>query len=299
MPVDEILKGKYSRNLFTYRLSCIVSRVIYLERNKSFSFFFSLSLVLSIPISCEGSRSSKKGGRTTGVRGGWRTREDACGYRWKEGSKEEKRRERGRRAGESVGDSCRGVAGSISVDRRHKLFQWTRSSGSISLPPSLSLSLSLSLSPSFRPFHPLLSRGPICAFQSGGNVFRAGYFPRFPCPSTNHRFDPSLKRSRDDWPPIAVRSRETEREELPSHFSYFLSERFPILISILSNEGVAKVREKIFRLVEIVKERRESGEAVERNSRIINCSLFRGRTSLPPTASTYSRVNDGLVDCCE
>lgn len=47
---------------------------------------------------------------------------------------------------ESVGDSCRGVAGSISVDRRHKLFQWTQSSGSIVGPFLLSnVSLSLSL----------------------------------------------------------------------------------------------------------------------------------------------------------
>lgn len=52
--------------------------------------------------------------------------------RWKEGSKERKQGTRERTAGpESVGDSCRGVAGSISVDRRHKLFQWTQSSGSI------------------------------------------------------------------------------------------------------------------------------------------------------------------------
>ena len=216
------------------------------------------------------------------------------------------KRDQKRRREESVGVGLGRVLETVAAVLPDQ-FRWTADTNCfsgldravLSPSPPLSLSLSLSHSPSFRPFQPLLSRGPICAFQSGGNVFRAGYFPRFPCPSTNHRFDPSLKRSRDDWPPIAVRSRETEREELPSHFSYFLSERFPILISILSNEGVAKVREKIFRLVEIVKERRESGEAVERNSRIINCSLFRGRTSLPPTASTYSRVNDGLVDCCE
>lgn len=67
---------------------------------------------------------------------------------------EERRREESVGVGlESVGDSCRGVAGSISVDRRHKLFQWTQSSGSISdsfllLSPPLSLRLPFSRVPS-------------------------------------------------------------------------------------------------------------------------------------------------------
>ena len=53
--------------------------------------------------------------------------------RGEEKRREEKRREESVGVGlESVGDSCRGVAGSISVDRRHKLFQWTQSSGSTS-----------------------------------------------------------------------------------------------------------------------------------------------------------------------
>lgn len=48
---------------------------------------------------------------------------------------------------QSVGDSCRGVAGSISVDRRHKLFQWTQSSGSIVCPFLLFVSSRVSLAP--------------------------------------------------------------------------------------------------------------------------------------------------------
>jgi len=62
---------------------------------------------------------------------------------------------------ESVGDSCRGVAGSISVDRRHKLFQWTQSSGSI-VARSFSLHLAVRL---VRTRHPRIrlarSRGSI------------------------------------------------------------------------------------------------------------------------------------------
>lgn len=91
--------------------------------------------------------------------------------REKEGSKEEKRRDRGRRALESVGDSCRGVAGSISVDRRHKLFQWTQSSGSISPTPftrSVSLLTLVLLAASFSRANLCVSIGRKC-FQ--GRLF--------------------------------------------------------------------------------------------------------------------------------
>lgn len=70
-----------------------------------------------------------------------------CRWRWWNwGKRDRKRRARERKDAslESVGDSCRGVAGSISVDRRHKLFQWTQSSGSIvarAFSPSTSLRL--------------------------------------------------------------------------------------------------------------------------------------------------------------
>lgn len=100
--------------------------------------------------------------------------------REKEGSKEEKRRDRGRRALESVGDSCRGVAGSISVDRRHKLFQWTQSSGSISptpFTPSVSFRLALVLlAGSFSRANRCVSIGRKC-FQ--GRLFSAVAVPLF------------------------------------------------------------------------------------------------------------------------
>lgn len=67
---------------------------------------------------------------------------------------------------ESVGDSCRGVAGSISVDRRHKLFQWTQSSGSISgfvlLVSLFAFLSSLSLSRSFSGANLCVSVGRKC-----------------------------------------------------------------------------------------------------------------------------------------
>jgi len=75
---------------------------------------------------------------------------------WKEESRKRGARDAREDAGsESVGDSCRGVAGSISVDRRHKLFQWTQSSDSIPLPvPPLAASLGISLAPAAASAHP-------------------------------------------------------------------------------------------------------------------------------------------------
>lgn len=63
---------------------------------------------------------------------------------------------------ESVGDSCRGVAGSISVDRRHKLFQWTQSSGSIvAIVPSPRLAARLARTCPRHPRRLARSRGSI------------------------------------------------------------------------------------------------------------------------------------------